>query len=314
MKPEYITLANDEFIAQAFANLEDGEVPWVASFKGEPESRYWFGCSAIPLRTTIRAKTPVTNNYISNSTYHPSSNGSISRSGECWAGLYLVVLDDLGTKFPVKPALRLEPSCLIETSKGNFQAYLFLTEPERSKEQADVLMQGLAGLCISDAGACKVGQYGRLPTGVNGKQKHKDAGGNAWVQRTHIWEPARRYSVAQIAEAYGVDLTPKPKRPSKATNATPAHNADAYLKLLDWAGLYLGEIRNKEGGHRIICPWWKTHTDQGQTGTAYFEPSEDNNMRGGFKCQHGHCADRSINDFAHYIQGLLGLYRQKAAA
>ncbi|MBL0283463.1 MAG: hypothetical protein IPQ01_05890, partial [Zoogloea sp.] len=80
---------------------------------------------------------------------------------------------------------------------------------------------------------------------------------------------------------------------------------DGYLSILEAAGLYIDTIRGIEGAHRIICPWHDGHTGKGTTGTAYFEPAEQNDMRGGFKCQHGHCADRNITDFNYFIQTLL---------
>ena len=58
--------------------------------------------------------------------YQPDNDGYYRREKDC-AAVYGVMLDDLGTK-----ALRLDrldtcpPSCVIETSEGNFQAgYLF---------------------------------------------------------------------------------------------------------------------------------------------------------------------------------------------
>ncbi|NOU14230.1 MAG: hypothetical protein HOO92_09780, partial [Methylococcaceae bacterium] len=49
-----------------------------------------------------------------------------------------------------------------------------------------------------------------------------------------------------------------------------------------------------DGKHDITCPWVHEHTDQLDQGTAYFEPSESYPL-GGFKCMHGHCADRRVS-------------------
>ena len=58
-------------------------------------------------------------------------------------------------------------------------------------------------------------------------------------------------------------------------------------------GLYKAPLG--EGKHDITCPWVQEHTGQVDGGTAYFEPDELWPI-GGFKCQHGHCADRHIRD------------------
>jgi hypothetical protein len=81
--------------------------------------------------------------------------------------------------------------------------------------------------------------------------------------------------------------------------------------VLDAAGLYIRPISGMHGAHQIICPWWEQHTDKDQTGTIYFIPDEHNGGRGGFKCQHGHCADRSIADLDYFI---LTLRRRAARA
>ena len=46
-------------------------------------------------------------------------------------------------------------------------------------------------------------------------------------------------------------------------------------------------------------------TDEDTTGTVYFEPSEENEWRGGFKCHHGHCKTRNIIDLDYFVQRLL---------
>ncbi|GAB1367814.1 hypothetical protein MASR1M42_03620 [Azonexus hydrophilus] len=56
------------------------------------------------------------------------------------------------------------------------------------------------------------------------------------------------------------------------------------------------------------------HTGGDTTGTVYFEPDRPNDMRGGFKCQPGHCAKRNIDDFDHFMRGLIALRKQKEAA
>jgi len=300
-----IALPNIAFIAHAFAGIGVDEVPWLAGFPGDVATANharWFGAPAIPMPRFIR---PTTNNYVCISTFHRAEDGKHRRRKDCWSGLWLVLLDDLGTKIPFD-ALRLPPSCLVETSPGNFQAWLFLAQPERTQLKAQALIDGLIAAGASDPGAGNLTRYGRLPTGINGKAKYHDKNGQPFTQRAHIWEPSRRYTPEQIAQAHGFDLaaasTPRPRR---TTPMKAAPQGDGYLSILEAAGLYIDTIRGFHGGHRIVCPWHDGHTGKDTTGTVYFAPAEQNGMRGGFKCQHGHCADRNITDFDYFIVRLL---------
>lgn len=301
-KASGISDCNTDFIAHAFSGIGADEVPWVAGFPGDvanADHRVWFGSSALPVPRFIRA---THNNYICISSFRRAEDGKYRRRKDCWAGLYMVLLDDLNSKVPFT-ALRLEPSCLVETSPGNFQAWLFLKQPERDQQKAQALIDGLIKAGASDPGAGNLTRYGRLPTGVNGKTKYaKD--GQPFTQRVHVWEPSRRYTPEQIAQAYGFDLEAASKPRPKRKGAKPT-SANRYVDILDDAGLYLRPITCMHGAHQIICPWHTGHTGQDTTGTVYFEPDEQNDMQGGFKCQHGHCAHRTIRDLDWFVQTLL---------
>lgn len=305
-----IELSNVDFISTAFAGIGADEVPWLAGFPGDvakaPHS-VWFGSPAIPMPRFIR---PNHNNYVCVSTFKRAEDGRYRRRKDCWAGLHMVLLDDLGTKIPFD-ALRLEPSCIVETSPSNFQAWLFLARPERDQQKAEALINGLIKAGASDPGAGNLTRYGRLPAGINGKAKYQGKDGQPFTQRVHVWEPSRRYTPGQIAQAYGFNLeaASKPRAKRKGTKPT---SANRHVEVLDAAGLYIRPISGSEGGHQIICPWYEGHTDKDQTGTIYFEADPDQNGgRGGFKCQHGHCADRSIADLDYFI---LTLQRKAARA
>lgn len=310
-KAKGIELSNVDFLAHAFAGIGADEVPWVAGFAGDiakaPHS-VWFGSSALPVPRFIRA---THNNYICISSFRRAEDGKYRRrQKDCWAGLWMVLLDDLNSKVSFD-ALRLEPSCLVETSPGNFQAWLFLKQPERDQQKAQALIDGLLKAGASDPGAGALTRYGRLPTGSNGKTKHQGKDGKPFSQRVHVWEPSRRYTPEQIAQAYGFSLeaASKPRAKRKGTKPT---SANRHVEVLDAAGLYIRPISGMHGAHQIICPWWEQHTDKDQTGTIYFEADPDQNGgRGGFKCQHGHCADRSIADLDYFI---LTLQRKAARA
>lgn len=301
-----IDLPNIDFIAHAFAGIGTSSVPWVAAVAGDPataDHKVWFGAPAIPLPRFIRT---THNNYVCVSTFRRAEDGKYRRRKDCWAGLYMVLLDDVGagagSKIPFE-ALRLKPSCLVETSPGNFQAWLFLKQPERDQQKAQALIDGLIKAGASDPGAGNLTRYGRLPTGVNGKTKYaKD--GLPFTQRVHVWEPTRSYTPGRIAQAYGFDLEAASKPRPKRKGAKPA-SANRYVDILDDAGLYIKQITSMHGAHQIICPWWEQHTGKDQTGSIYFEPDEQNDMQGGYCCQHGHCRGRTIRDLDWFVQTLL---------
>lgn len=145
-----------------------------------------------------------------------------------------------------------------------------------------------------------------MPAGINGKAKYQGKDGQPFTQRAHVWEPSRRYTPRQIAEAHGFDLAAasKPRTPRRKPSDGKA-GGEGYIRILEAAGLYLEPIRGFHGGHRIICPWHEGHTGKDTTGTAYFEPDERNNMTSGFSCHHGHCAHRTIADLDWFVVRLL---------
>lgn len=298
---------NATFLTHAFARCGANETPWVAGFPGDvavAPHHVWFGASVFPLPSFIRAGN---NNYVCISTFKRADDGHFRRRKECWSGLWLILLDDLGTKIPLDRQ-RLQPSCLVETSPGNFQAWLFLKEPERNQQRAEAVINGLIAAGATDEGAGSLTRFGRLPVGINGKAKYTNKNSEAFIQRVREWSPTCRYGIEEIAEAYGIDLTmpARQKTRSKVPRApNGAPQTDARIALLQAAGLYREPLRGVEGGHLITCPWWGHHTDHDTSGTIYFEPSHFNEMRGGYKCHHGHCRNRSIYDLDHFISRLV---------
>lgn len=305
------TMNNLDFIAHAFAGCTAHETPWVAGFPGDvataPHS-VWFGAPALPIPQIIGSDR---NNYVSVSTFKRNAEGQCRRRKDCWSGLWLVLLDDIGTKIDKRAALRLAPSCMVETSPRNFQAWLFLSAPERNADRAEALINGLIAAGASDPGAGNLTRYGRLPVGINGKAKYADTKGQSWIQRVHAWEPARRYSADEIAAAYGMSLAAARPRVQHSRARADDSQEDRYLPTLEAAGLYLEPLRGMSEAHRIVCPWHQSHTGKDTGGTVYFSPSDENDHRGGFICHHGHCKGRNIADLDHFIARLLSV---KAAA
>jgi hypothetical protein len=286
-------------------------MPWVTGFPGDPhlvDGKLWGGCGALPLPRYIRADY---NNYVAVSSFIRGDDGRSHRRKGNFGHMHLVMVDDVGTKIPFDK-LALPPSALVETSPGNFQAWYFLNPPEPDRARAEHLIDGMitGGLTAdaTDPGMKGVTRYGRLPVGINGKEKYVKKLGHSFVQRVAIWSPYTRYSVEQIAIAFGVDMavietrnTTRRRRLRKLPVPGIANSTDDYLDLLSSAGLYLEPVASLAGAHHIVCPWAHEHTDEDVTGTVYFEPGDPNSGRGGFKCHHGHCQARTIADLTHFL-------------
>ena len=307
-------ISNHNFLANAFAVCGNDETPWVTGFPGDPNAIHqamWGGRSALPLPGFIRDRN---NNFVAVSSFKRGSDGKYHRRKQNFSAMHVVMVDDVGTKIDHNK-LALPPSALVETSPANFQAWYFLSQPERDRQKAEALIKGMiaSGLTSdgADPGMNGVTRYGRLPVGVNGKAKYVEKLGGPFIQRVATWSPELRYSIDEIANAYGVTMTMPAKRCTtgrmRSRKDLIPGSTDSHLVLLDSAGLYIEPISSLEGGHHIICPWVNEHTDQEPSGTVYFEPSDQNNSGGGFKCHHGHCQKRTIADLNHFLIRLLEL-------
>jgi hypothetical protein len=88
----------------------------------------------------------------------------------------------------------------------------------------------------------------------------------------------------------------------------PGPEENSVLVALRDRGLYKAPLG--DGKHDITCPWVQEHTGEVNGGTAYFEP-DDNWPIGGFKCLHGHCADRHVRDLLRFVDVEVSAARMK---
>jgi hypothetical protein len=158
-----------------------------------------------------------------------------------------------------------------------------------------MVAQGLA-TDGKDPGMKGVTRYGRLPVGWNTKAKYIERLGSPFVHQLEEWHPERRYSLQDIIEAFALELD------RAHTRGTRVETDDPILKALEARGLVKGPMNNKPGVWDITCPWLDEHTDRADSGTAYFEPHFDGREKPGFKCHHGHCANRSIKDLLRLLK------------
>ena len=276
-----------------------------------PQSGGWLASRADQVANSLAAEN---NNYVGCSSFYPGDDGSFKARKAQFSGCHFLMLDDLGTKVPLDRLGGFELSWLIETSPGNHQGGIILAELLADGAAAVRLLNAVidAGLC--DAGATgPLSRWARLPAAINGKPKYADESGAPFQCRLIEWRPDKRYSPQEIVDRLQLELAPagRPKKTAKTSVPTGSashsigNDADDVLTpkaaenpvvaALKARGLYKSPLGS--GKHDMTCPWVHEHTDELDTGAAYFEPDELYPV-GGFCCQHSH-GDK------YHIQALL---------
>jgi len=271
-------ITNAQFIQAVFPNVPEGGGGWIAR------------------RADLRpeALEADSNNFVGCSSFYPGDDGSFRARKGSFAACHFLMLDDLGTKVPLERLGNFELSWLIETSPGNFQGGIILEEPLTDGDAAARLLDAVieAGLC--DAGAATpMTRWARLPVAINGKAKHFDEAGNPFQCRMVEWRPDCRYTPQEIVERLQLELVPAGHQqspldqtweaPSNVLIPRPPENP--VIEALKTQGLYKTQLG--PGKHDVTCPWVREHTDELDTGAAYFEPDEFYPL-GGFSCLHSH--------------------------
>ena len=292
-------VTNADFLTELFGILKGDAHPMVCSILDDPHSTSgvsWSGNPWFPGTTSTDAADQ--NWYFSLARFKPDSEGKYRRRKAQFDALAAIMLDDIGTKAAGRERLdALPPTWLIETSPGNFQAGYVFNEPIANERLATALMNAVitAGLCDKGANG-PLTRYARLPAALNGK--HTPAFGCRLVE----WHPERRYRPEEIVTGLQLDLAKRGGTRSKpsprggiafdSTIYVPRQSENPVITTLKERGLYKGG--DGSGKHDITCPWVHEHTGGVDNGTAYFAPDETHPV-GGFRCLHGHCAERNIN-------------------
>jgi hypothetical protein len=299
-------VSNQAFLQIVFGEELDDVRPIVVSFSGSPtgvDNKSWFG-RPWHAETEADLQKPDRNNYFSLAMFRPDETGSYRRQKSRFVALCAVMLDDIGIKVAMD-RLTLKPSWLLETSPGNHQAGYVLSEPLTDGNLADRLMNAIvsAGLCDPGANGPRA-RLARLPVAINGKHTPP------FRCRMVSWLPEKRYSVEELVEGLQLEIAPagRPKRqPRRQADWQsqqeeliwiPRPEENQVIAALGERGLYKTPLGG--GKHDISCPWVEEHTDAIDGGTAYFEP-DDSWPIGGFKCLHGHCAERHIRDLLRVL-------------
>ncbi|MBM3364047.1 MAG: hypothetical protein FJY42_15620, partial [Betaproteobacteria bacterium] len=309
-------VGNGDFLLAVFGEPVDAR-PVVVSFEGNPATapgKVWSGKAWQGAPDEVAGLPAGANNYFSLAVFRPDEAGQFRRQKARFQALYAVMLDDIGAKVAIE-RLTLPPSWLLETSPGNHQAGYLLREPLTDGNVADRLMDGIvaAGLCDPGANGPRA-RLARLPVAVNGKHAPP------FQCRMVEWSPDLRYSVEDLVDGLHLEMASagRPKRtgtrvakqrPSDGDPVwMPRPEENSVLAALRERGLYKAPLG--DGKHDITCPWVTEHTGEVNGGTAYFEP-DDNWPIGGFKCLHGHCAERHVRDLLRLLDIEVNAARMK---
>lgn len=303
-----LALSNRQFIDALFRDIIPGTAATLHSFTGDPSKDGRWGAMPWQPGKPLPTLNPFANNYVCVSSFFAAPNSKTGkdefhRRKIQFAGLHAVMIDDLGTKLPMSD-LKMKPSVLVETSPGNYQAWLFLEKPIKTIAGAEALVDEMIRAGISaemDPGMKGVTRVARVPVGSNGKAKYRSPSNAVWAQKVAEFDLDVRYSPADIAEAYGLDLTERrePPPPPPPRNGVDIERA-GLVKWLKLLGHHKDEVRS--GYHEIVCPWVESHSDKTASGTYYMEPEAMNSFHGGFNCHHGHCGERDISDLVGWVR------------
>lgn len=308
--PPVMPATNAEFLAGVFPVVAEGEHIAVCSKPSDPNSGGWSAEAA----TNVERQCPLTaNNYFNSAAFRLDPDEGMRATKEQAGHYHVLVLDDVGTKVPLTAVEGFVPTYAIETSPGNFQYGYALQPPLSDRSAVDSLQQAVAAAGLCDKGALGIARWGRLPFAINGKTKYRDGDGNPFACRLTRWAPECRYSKDQIFAGFGLRATSElprsiagPAKPMRPLPADLSHEVyrgalpeNPVITALKEGGLYKRDAGN--GTHDVTCPWVDEHTDQIDSGTAYFEPSPSF-PTGGFNCQHSHGDKLSIGKLLERLE------------
>lgn len=304
-------VTNAEFVAAVFPQLPEGTNAAICSKAGNPDKGGWF---ARPGDLVAHSLSAENNNYVNCASFQPDGDGSLKARKDRFAACHFLMLDDLGGKVPFERLAGFELSWLIETSPGNYQGGIILTEPITDGAEATRLLNAIidAGLC--DPGATgPLSRWARLPTAINGKPKYADASGTPFHCRLIEWRPDKRYAPQEIVDRLQLELAPtgRSKKPAKRFAdlprgigdetdevLTPKAAENPVVAALKAHGLYKTPLGS--GRHDMTCPWGHEHSDGFDSGAAYFEPDEFYPL-GGYCCQHSHRTKYHVRQLLDFL-------------
>jgi len=212
-----------------------------------------------------------------------------------FAGLWLVVLDDIGTK--AEPP-SIHPTYRIESSKGNEQWGYVLEKPITDMATAARFVATIYASDHTDGGGNLVNKFVRLPAGINGKLRGDDR--NTFPVTLKEFHPERLFTPEQILNGLNLTLVAEAPTAPQSKSLVPR---DPVLEWLERNKMVVSPT-DSSGWAQITCPWHKEHSE-GTDSTAGYSPLGEGDMPEwrGFNCFHDHCKDRDATSLLDWMDG-----------
>lgn len=321
---------NEDFLRAVFA--DDFQLAHVTAFREPPDkldpnnreqsARCWAGGWYSQKKRSLK---PELNTYFTISIFEPFVDEAGVKRAKRRKALHRVtgciVVDDVGTKVPWE-TIKLPASWRLETSPGNFQVgYILAGGGETDRVRVEGLVNAMVakGLAVegNDPGMKGVTRYVRLPQGSNLKSAYiEQFGPSGWRCRMNEWHPERAYTVAELAEAFGISEDDvehhadqdafKPARHDAAPGGDPVLDAFAAI------GAYKHAL--SDGWHDVTCCKVHEHTDSADNGAAV---RVNNDGTYGYRCHHKHGGELKFTKVVEWFDTEhpeLGLGAELAAA
>lgn len=303
------SVTNDDFVSAIFGEYDQNLTPLVCSKAGDPDNSGWTA-QAWPCATADSNL----NWYLAPSLFVADEASKHRAKKELAKSIHAVMLDDVGTKVDPQK-LTIEPSWLVETSPGNYQAGFIFVEPITDIAKVEKFKQHMLEADLCDKGATgATARWMRMPNAINGRPKY---GTPAFRCKLTHWNPNNKYTLEELHDAFLADTVQTHKKTEQQLTQsstteiyTPHTGINPVIEALKAKNLYKKPLGN--GKHEITCPWVHEHTDQIDNGAAYFEPS-DGYPNGGFRCHHSHGGQYRIKSLLDCLEIPIGQAKNKAS-
>jgi hypothetical protein len=197
-------VTNSAFLREVAQAAPNGTTLWVSGFVGNPDQAggNWAGR---PFNAALDAAMVDgwgrLNTYFSVAALHPVG-GELARRKENFARLLVLVADDVQVEDLVG-----RPSYVLQTSPGRCQVGIFLTHDDPACADLQIVSRVLATMAASgqikvDRSGNNAVRYVRLPVGQNQKPRP----GGAFQCHLDLFDPGVRYSLADAAAVFGIDV------------------------------------------------------------------------------------------------------------
>lgn len=307
--PDAHSVTNAAWLQAMAEAVPDDERLLVSTVPGDPEDAGAEAWNVRPWTWGAAAPPPTQNNYVCVSSFRRGPDGWRRRAAEFGRAVAFMI-DDLNTKVPLNSIGALAPSLLTETSPGNLQAWYLFADPITDYDRFAALQAAFVARWAvggKDPGMSGPNRVGRLPQGINGKRKY-----NGWQVRVVSYVPGRRVQVAELIEALGLLLIPRPSRkvPDGVTAEQQAERAAEFRLLVERverARAFSKPAFGRNGRRPLLCPWYQRHTGQARNGAYLTEPNAQNLWWGSFVCFHSgthndNCHLRDLKRWAEELE------------